>query len=134
MPVEQETTGAVPSFSFPASARLRLKRDIDRVFRNGRRARGACMTLVALRPSPDGSFKASVSARKKEMHRAHDRNRARRRVREAMRLQRPALANDVWLMVQARPDARETTWACLAAEFTALCVQARLVRDTDAAP
>ena len=134
MTVEQETTGTAPSFSFPASARLRLKRDIDCVFRNGRRARGACMTLVALRPSPDGSFKASVSARKKEMHRAHDRNRARRRIRETLRLHRPALADDLWLMVQARPDAREAPWASLAAEFNSLCGQARLMRDTGAAP
>ncbi len=134
MPADQETTGDAPSFSFPAASRLRLKRDIDRVFRNGRRTRGACMTLVALRPSPDGTFKASVSARKKELRHAVDRNRARRRVRETIRLRRHALADDVWLMVQARPDARTMPWAGLVGEFGALCAQARLLRDTDSAP
>jgi ribonuclease P protein component len=134
MQADRETTGTVPSFSFPAHARLRLRGDIQRVYRHGRRARGTCMGIVALHPSPDGSFKATVSARKKEMRRAVDRNRARRRVRETIRLHRHALVHDVWLMVLAHAAAREASWAALADEFGTLCARACLLGVPAAPP
>lgn len=128
----EETTGTAPSFSFPACLRLRLQRDFDHVYRHGQRTRGALMALVALCPSPDGSFKAAVSARKKEYHDAVDRNRVRRRLHELVRLNRHVLPHDLWIAVRAHSGVGTATWDALQREFLALCAHAGFTRTTTA--
>lgn len=76
-------------FSFPRSARLIRAYEFKRVYGRGRRIRGRAMTLVAYkRRSPGLRLGLSVS---KDHGCAVRRNKIKRLLREAFRLERPAL-------------------------------------------
>ncbi len=112
-----------PDLRFPAALRLHRQRDIAYTFSAGRRVYGRYMTLIAA-PAPAGEgFKTSVMARKKEFRRAVARNRAKRRLRETMRLQRAACPAHTWLIIMARPGVGSAAWQELAADFAACSAQ-----------
>ncbi|HKI99180.1 MAG TPA: ribonuclease P protein component [bacterium] len=93
----------VKPFGFPPSIRLRRKTDIDPVFRQGQYHR---LGWLQARTWPNGReasrFMISVSRRAGT---APGRNRVKRVVREAVRLNRSGLAtpHDVCLFVTKRP-------------------------------
>jgi ribonuclease P protein component len=129
MPASSETTVPAPSFSYPRARRLRLKREFALVFAEGRRARGQHLGLLALTPEPGCGFKAGVVARKREYRHAVDRNRAKRRMRELLRLNRPGLREDVWLVVRAFEAVDRAPWPTLQAEFMELCGRLDIIDD-----
>jgi ribonuclease P protein component len=88
----QEINGsALLNFRFPKAERLRKPSEFRRVYTEGRRFDGRLMT-VFIRPTDAGVQRLGVTASKKLSTKAHDRNRAKRLLREAFRLNRAELA------------------------------------------
>ena len=78
------------SFNFPKSARLRASGEFRRVYAGGLRYNGHFVTLFLLPNSLD-THRLGVTATRKGVGKAHDRNRAKRLLREAFRLNKDAL-------------------------------------------
>ena len=78
---------ALLGFSLPKEARLRKRAEFQRVYEHGKRIEGRFMTVFIL-PSKRGVSRVGVTATKKAIGKAHDRNRAKRLLRESFRLNR----------------------------------------------
>ena len=81
---------ALLSFVLPKEARLRTRAEFLRVYEQGTRIEGRFMTVFIL-PNECGLQRLGVTATKKAIGKAHDRNRAKRLLREAFRLSRVEL-------------------------------------------
>lgn len=78
------------NFGLPRDSRLRKSADFRRVYAGGKRFDGRFMTVFIL-PAKDKHHKLGITASKKAIGKAHDRNRAKRLLREAFRLSRAEL-------------------------------------------
>lgn len=78
------------NFGLPKAARLRKRREFLRVYAEGKRFDGRLMTAFVL-PLNETENKLGVTATKKGVGKAHDRNRAKRLLRETFRLSRAEL-------------------------------------------
>lgn len=74
----------------PKESRLRKRAEFLRVYKQGKRFEGRFMTVFIL-PAKLGSHRVGVTATKKAIGKAHDRNRAKRLLRETFRLSRAEL-------------------------------------------
>lgn len=83
------------NLSLKRSSFLKLKTDIQRLFDKGKRQnQGEIRIIYFYEPNPDEKgFKVFVSAPKRLLHHATDRNRAKRQMREAIRLNCTELRN-----------------------------------------
>lgn len=81
---------ALLSLGFPKDARLRKRAEFLRVYEGGARIDGRFMTVFIL-PNGRGIQRAGITATKKAIGKAHDRNRAKRLLRESFRLSRAEL-------------------------------------------
>jgi ribonuclease P protein component len=79
------------SFALPKEERLLKRADFLRVYEQGRRIEGRFMTVFIL-PVERPFHRVGVTATKKAIGKAHDRNRAKRLLRETFRLSRIELA------------------------------------------
>ena len=87
----QEINGSpLLNFRFPKEARLRKPGEFRRVYAEGKRFEGRFMTAFIM-PSETVFQRFGVTASKKAIGKAHDRNRAKRLLREAFRLSRAEL-------------------------------------------
>ena len=77
-------------FGLPKEARLRKRADFLRVYQRGVRFEGRFMTVFILPASTD-RHRVGITATKKAIGKAHDRNRAKRLLRESFRLSRAEL-------------------------------------------
>jgi len=77
-------------FCLPKEARLLKRADFLRVYEQGKRFEGRFMTVFIL-PSKRSLHRVGVTATKKAIGKAHDRNRAKRLLRESFRLTRPEI-------------------------------------------
>lgn len=77
-------------FSLPKEARLLKRADFLRVYEHGTRFEGRFMTVFIL-PAERGVHRVGITATKKAIGKAHDRNRAKRLLRESFRLSRVEL-------------------------------------------
>jgi ribonuclease P protein component len=77
-------------FTLPKEARLLKRADFLRVYEHGQRFEGRFMTVFIL-PGETGVQRLGVTATKKAIGKAHDRNRAKRLLRESFRLSRAEL-------------------------------------------
>jgi ribonuclease P protein component len=77
-------------FSLPKSARVRKPREFRRVYSEGKRFEGRFMTVFIV-PSASGVQRLGITASKKAVGNAVQRNRAKRLLREAFRLSRAEL-------------------------------------------
>lgn len=87
--------------AFPASARLDHSAQFSRVFREGRRSRDACFTLLA-RPNGLDHARLGMAISRKHSGNAVQRNRIRRIIRESFR-HRPDLLAGLDIVVLGRP-------------------------------
>ena len=78
------------SFSLPKEARLAKRAEFLRVYEQGTRIEGRLMTIFAM-PNNRPMHRIGVTATKKAIGKAHDRNRAKRLLRECFRLSRREL-------------------------------------------
>jgi len=87
-----ETSDSAPllNLRLPKEARLLKRSDFLRVYDKGKRIEGRFMTVFIL-PAQTGRHRVGVTATKKAIGKAHDRNRAKRLLRESFRLSRPQL-------------------------------------------
>ena len=77
-------------FSLPKEARLLKRADFLRVYEHGKRFEGRFMTVFIL-PAKLDMHRVGITATKKAIGKAHDRNRAKRLLRESFRLSRAEL-------------------------------------------
>ncbi|HLM02846.1 MAG TPA: ribonuclease P protein component [Pyrinomonadaceae bacterium] len=77
-------------FRLPRDSRLRKSAEFRRVYAEGKRFDGRFMTVFVL-PSKTESHKLGITASKKGIGKAFERNRAKRLLREAFRLSRAEL-------------------------------------------
>ena len=82
---------ALLSFDFPKEARLHKRADFLRVYEQGTRIEGRYMTVFIL-PNGLDRHRAGITATRKAIGKAHDRNRAKRLLRETFRSSRMELA------------------------------------------
>lgn len=99
---------------FPRTARLLRPPDYKRVLDSGRRRRSASFTGIEV-PSAGNQPRLGITASKKALRRAIDRNRFKRLVRESFRLASGLPSCDVVIM--ATPAALKTSSANLAMEL-----------------
>lgn len=78
------------NFRLPKENRLRKPGEFRRVYENGKRFEGRFIT-VFIKPSETAFQRLGITASKKISTKAHDRNRAKRLLREAFRLSRAEL-------------------------------------------
>jgi ribonuclease P protein component len=90
-----------PHYRLPRSARLLSAREFRRVYQRGRRAAGRLMTLVGLCQRRGRGLRLGLSV-SKDHGAAVRRNKIKRLLREAFRLERPALSCDCDLVVIPR--------------------------------
>lgn len=87
----QEADGSsLLSFDLPKEARLRKRAEFLRVYEQGKRIEGRFMTVFFL-PAEHGRHRVGITATKKTIGKAHDRNRAKRLLRETFRLSKVEL-------------------------------------------
>ena len=85
---------------------IRAKGDFDRAHRRGSRARGDHLVVIAIENQRRQESRVGLAIAKRIAKRAVDRNRLRRRIREAFRLEYHELPRGVDLVVLgARPGA-----------------------------
>jgi ribonuclease P protein component len=105
-------------FAFPRHARLLSSEAFQAVFATGRRYSGGNLTLVVI-PNAEKSARLGLAVAKKNLPRAHDRNRIKRLARDCFRTHRPQLPQvDVVLLTRA--SAKTQANSIITAELTAL--------------
>lgn len=88
----QEINGSsLLNFRLPKSERLRKPAEFRRVYAEGKRFDGRFVTVFILRSETE-NHRLGVTASKKISNRAHDRNRAKRLLRESFRLSKAEIA------------------------------------------
>jgi ribonuclease P protein component len=117
-----------PRFRFPASRRLKLNREFERVRNEGRTVRGKLLLLGALNCEAGGSFRVGIITSRR-IGGAVVRNRVRRRLREIVRRNQHALVADVWFVIVARPAAARASSTTLEEEWLRLAQRANVIRS-----
>ena len=84
-------------YKFPKAEHLCLKRDIERLFSAGTKSLSAYPLRVVVGAAETGSVpvKVLMSVSKRRLHHAVDRNRAKRQMREAYRLNKHILLDSL---------------------------------------
>ncbi|MFI5090548.1 MAG: ribonuclease P protein component [Terriglobales bacterium] len=109
------TAGGAPA-GFARQARLRKHADFDQVYRNGRRLFPAHMTVFFLRRA-SGPARVGFTVTR-AMGTAVERNRIRRRLREAVRVNLGAIGNAVDVVIHPKKSAQAAGFAELREEIS----------------
>jgi ribonuclease P protein component len=106
----------------PRTARLLSARDFRRVYTRGRRANGRWFTLVGFRSRLEGGARLGLSV-SKDHGGAVCRNKIKRLLREAFRLERSALPANLELVLIPRKTDKKLELPLLRQELVALVQQ-----------
>ncbi|MDD5349537.1 MAG: ribonuclease P protein component [Chthoniobacteraceae bacterium] len=112
------------SLTFPKSVHLTHRSEFLQVKAQGRAHAGRYMTLGVLPGRPASKVGLITS---KRVGGAVERNRVRRRLRELMRLTRPAWKSGIWIVAIARRAAVTASFDQLQAEWLRLAIRAGLL-------
>ncbi len=118
---------ASPGRGFPRTARIRQKKEFDRVFAEARFLRLRHFTAVVA-PVEAGESRLGLVVSAKTAKRAVRRNRIRRRLRSVFRLNRSGLAGEWDVVLIGRLSAADCPWRELESAF------AKLVRELNKTP
>ena len=121
---EQKARG--PDRRLGRRRRLRRSANFQEAYAQGRRGFGRYMVMW-LRTGPDASLRLGVVTSRK-VGGAVERNRARRRLREAFRRHRHEWEGDCEVVLVARRDIVQASWPDLEQDLLALARRAGLVR------
>ncbi|MDA0294029.1 MAG: ribonuclease P protein component [Verrucomicrobia bacterium] len=111
------------ALKLPKGARLTHRAEFATVREQGTAQHGKFMVLGTWQsPSPAAARFGVIAARRTGP--AHQRNLARRRLREIFRSHRPSLPAGIWMVVVLRGSAVRATFAALAGEWRALASRA----------
>lgn len=123
---DEVTAGAAPRATLRAAQRLRSQRDFRRVYQRGRRASGQWISVVVLpRTGGDGVARSRLGVSVSKDHGAAvRRNKIKRLLREAWRLERHRLPCAVDVVLIPRQRSEKFPLAELRAEIVALVVRA----------
>ena len=109
------TAGSAPA-GFSRQARLRKHADFDQVYRNGRRLFSAHMTVFFLRRGDPGPARVGFTVTR-ALGKAVERNRIRRRLREAARLHLDRVGNAADVVIHPKKSALAASFAELREEI-----------------
>jgi ribonuclease P protein component len=127
---------ALLSFRLPKESRIAKRTDFLKVYQHGKRFEGRFMTVFIL-PSDREIHRLGVTATKKAIGKAHDRNRAKRLLREAFRLSPQELAaipeRFDWVL-NARRSLLSVKLEKPLAEFRAIAEKVRKAREQVSLP
>ena len=118
---------STPPLLFPRRAHLRRAAEFQVVFAVGRRVSGSCFRLHAHLPADATETRLGVTVSKRVDKSAVVRNRLRRQVKEAFRLQRTDLAAGDYVFV-AKPDAAKADRHAVRSELLSLLARARTLK------
>jgi ribonuclease P protein component len=127
------TAAECPGATLPRSRRLTTQHHFRAVYQRGRRAAGQWLTVVALRRTPTSSdpgtaVRLGVSV-SKDHGGAVRRNKLKRLLREAFRLERQSLPSDLDLVLIPRQRDEDFPLAALRSEVVQLVQRALQPRD-----
>jgi ribonuclease P protein component len=109
---------------FPRRAHLRTTAEFQAVFAEGKRISSTCFRLHARLPLAATEIRLGVAVAKRVDKSAVARNRLRRQVKEAFRLQRASLVAGDYVVI-AKPGASKVDNAAIRVELLALLERAR---------
>jgi ribonuclease P protein component len=87
---QEADSSSLLGFSLPKAVRIARRADFLKVYEQGKRIEGRFMTVFIL-PAEQPFHRVGITATKKAIGKAHDRNRAKRLLRESFRLSRNEL-------------------------------------------
>jgi len=111
------------ALKLPKAARLTRREEFATVREQGTAQHGKLMVLGTWQSPSSAAARFGVIAARRTGP-AHERNRARRRLREIFRSHRPSLPAGIWMVVVLRGSAVRATFAALAGEWRALATRA----------
>lgn len=118
---------STPPLPFPRRAHLRRAAEFLLVFAEGGRVSGTCFRLHARLPADATETRLGVTVSKRVDKSSVVRNRLRRQVKEAFRLQRAELAFGDYVFV-AKPDAAKADRHAVRSELLSLLARARTLK------
>jgi len=122
-----ETTVSKPSFSFPRERKLKGRKTFEKLFKDGRFSKAKHLYLVS--GEAEDGWQIAVVARKKDYPLAVSRNRVKRRLREAVRLDQ-ADYRPFRGVVVAKRGLLELGFTQLRKEWRSVCEQAGVLKET----
>lgn len=108
--------------TFPKSERLLKKREFLEVYSQGKKRQGRCLILYVL--NNQSSRKVGISASRK-LGKAVIRNRAKRLIREAYRLNKHLLSDDIHLVIVAKLEIKGLGFKDIEEDFLGLIQEAK---------
>ena len=115
--------GLMAALKLPKAARLTRREEFATVREQGTAQHGKLMVLGTWQSPSSAAARFGVIAARRTGP-AHERNRARRRLREIFRAHRPSLPAGIWMVVVLRGSAVRATFAALTGEWRALASRA----------